>query len=253
MRIAPDAAGRPDDRPDLNSAMPGRCDEGVRVVQDALPRAGRLDGKCHTSTSALRMREALAFDDWLAVGQSLTRFSRASAWWLGDWLVYGERAYGRRYKAALNVTALDYQTLRNYAWVARSFEMSRRRDSLSFQHHAELAGRNEAEQELWLHRAETLRWTRSQLRRELAGPRRPRSRASEADPVVLRLLVPKRRQQRWLEAAFAANQELVDWIAVAVDQAADSLLESEPRDERRAQLAQLSEATAPPLEGRRGS
>ena len=41
---------------------------------------------------------------------------------------------------------LDYQTLRNYAWVARRFAMSRRRDTLSFGHHAEVPALPEPEQ-----------------------------------------------------------------------------------------------------------
>ncbi|MFD9426223.1 MULTISPECIES: hypothetical protein [unclassified Streptomyces] len=61
----------------------------------------------------------------------------SSAWWLADWLIHGEATYGwRRYKEAVERTGLDYQTLRHYAWVARRFEHDRRRDSLSFAHHA---------------------------------------------------------------------------------------------------------------------
>jgi hypothetical protein len=42
-------------------------------------------------------------------------------------------------------TGLDYQTLRNYAAVARRFELSRRRDNLSFHHHAELCALSESQ------------------------------------------------------------------------------------------------------------
>src|SRR4051794_37112073 len=98
----------------------------------------------------LRLRPGMSFDEWAAVGKRLARVSSASAWALGDWLVFGECAYGHRYRAALAITDLDYQTLRNYAWVARTFDVSRRRDSLSFQHHLEVTSMTEAEQDLWL-------------------------------------------------------------------------------------------------------
>jgi hypothetical protein len=191
--------------------------------------------KCRTAPSALQLGDSLPFEDWITVGQNLDRFMRASAWWLGDWLVYGERAYGQRYKAALSVTSLDYQTLRNYAWVARSVEASRRRDSLSFQHHAALAALPEPEQELWLQRAERYRWSRNELRRHLLASRRPSpttadTDAPEPDAIVLRIQVPKGRQRRWREAASAVNRGLMDWIAEAADQAADTLLEGEPGD-----------------------
>ena len=52
------------------------------------------------------------------------------------------------------VLQLDYQTLRNYAWVARRFPAGRRRAGVSFAHHAEVARLPEPEQDYWLRRAE---------------------------------------------------------------------------------------------------
>ena len=87
----------------------------------------------------LQIPEGISFNNWSAMGRKLLGLANACAWSLGDWVIYGEQAYGQRYKLALDTTALDYQTLRNYAWVARRFDLSRRRDTLSFQHHAEVA------------------------------------------------------------------------------------------------------------------
>jgi hypothetical protein len=86
----------------------------------------------------MRFSSTFSFQKWLEVGRRVRIHEDASRWWLGDWLNYGKRMYGRRYKRGVELTGLDYQTLRNYAMVARRFEMSRRRDKLSFQHHAEL-------------------------------------------------------------------------------------------------------------------
>ena len=58
-------------------------------------------------------------------------------------------------------TGLDYQTLREYGVVARRFEWSRRRDNLSFQHHAEVCALTGAEQDRWLDLAAPNRWSRS--------------------------------------------------------------------------------------------
>lgn len=35
--------------------------------------------------------------------------------------MYGQAAYTGRYRDAIEQASLDYQTLRNYAWVARRF------------------------------------------------------------------------------------------------------------------------------------
>jgi hypothetical protein len=182
------------------------------------PAAGNVKG--------LQLRGNLPFDAWLLMGRRLSRLTNASPWWLGDWIIYGQHAYGERYKAALEVTPLDYQTLRNYAWVARRFQMSRRRDKLSFQHHAEVASLAEPEQELWLSRAEKLRWSKRELRRRLAAERRLRESGAPAELTSLRLDVSPDREQRWREAAATVDQGLEAWLAAVADVAAEETLAS---------------------------
>ncbi|MEU3404544.1 LmbU family transcriptional regulator [Streptomyces sp. NPDC006670] len=105
---------------------------------------------------------------WEQIGTNLRELGNSSAWWLADWLRFGEAAYGwRRYKEAIERTGLDYQTLRNYAWVARRFDHHRRRDALSFAHHAEVARLAPPEQDYWLRRAEQQKWSRNELRRSV--------------------------------------------------------------------------------------
>jgi hypothetical protein len=173
-----------------------------------------------STPTALHLRNGIPFDDWLDVGRRISLIASASGWWLGDWLVYGQRTYRERYRAALEATPLDYQTLRNYAWVARRFEQSRRRDGLSFQHHAEVAAMAEADQDIWLQRAERLGWSRNELRRRIGAARRRELGAGDEATIVVRMQVPALREQRWREAASAANLELGDWLASAADDAA---------------------------------
>jgi hypothetical protein len=175
----------------------------------------------------------MAFDEWASIGSHIARISNASAWWLGDWLIFGRRAYGDRYKRALETTQLDYQTLRNYSWVAGRFEASRRRESLSFQHHAELAALPQPEQDLWLERTERLGWSRNQLRKHLAAERRAGRTPGDDRPAILHLQVAVGREQRWRDAAIAAEQDLVDWIAAAADEAAEATLDAGSTEGRR--------------------
>jgi hypothetical protein len=175
----------------------------------------------------------LSYEHWVEVGRRLAGVASASAWWLGDWLLYGQRTYGDRYKAAIQATQLDYQTLRNYAWGARSFDVSRRRDSLSFQHHAELAGRPEPEQELWLQRAERAHWSRNELRRQMRRARleRPAPGTPRNRDVVVRVEVPDGREQRWRRAATMAEQGFLEWITSIVDAAAEETLGPDEEEE----------------------
>ncbi|MFE9992783.1 LmbU family transcriptional regulator [Streptomyces sp. NPDC005381] len=116
--------------------------------------------------SGMVFPQNLSERSWEQIGANLRELVNSSAWWLADWLIYGEATYGwRRYKEAVERTGLDYQTLRNYAWVARRFEHDRRRDSLSFAHHAEVTRLSPPEQDYWLRKAEQQKWSRNELRR----------------------------------------------------------------------------------------
>jgi hypothetical protein len=75
-----------------------------------------------------------------------------------------KRKWGTKYSMALQLTGLEYQTLKNCVYVYEKVELSRRRDKLSWSHHSEVAPLNPSEQEELLERAERENWTRSELR-----------------------------------------------------------------------------------------
>jgi len=57
------------------------------------------------------------------------------------WPAAGAERYERgQYEAALEALPFEYQTLRNDKAIAQEFELSRRRDNLTWKHHAEVAG-----------------------------------------------------------------------------------------------------------------
>jgi hypothetical protein len=122
-----------------------------------------------TRTSWTPRRE-LAATDWLRQGCWLGSLGRAVGWWIGDWLRYGNARYGERYAAAERITGYDRQTLMNMAYVASRVELSRRREVLSFSHHAEVAALPAAEQERWLELAGSaglsVRMLRQMVRRD---------------------------------------------------------------------------------------
>jgi hypothetical protein len=173
-----------------------------------------------STRTALCLREGLSYDEWAQVGRSVQRVNEASAWWVGDWLIYGRDAFGDRYRKAIDATGFDYQTLRNYAWVAARFELSRRRDKLSFGHHAEVASLEAEEQDGWLDRASVHGWSRNELRRRIrAEAERP---AGQAVTVVL--AVPATSHSRWAAAASVEGRGFAEWAQAALDAAAESAL-----------------------------
>jgi hypothetical protein len=168
----------------------------------------------------MRFDPLMPLDRWKAVGVRIAEYSDATAWWLGDWLAFGQTKYGRRYKEGIALTGLEYQTLRNYAAVARRFDVSRRRDNLSFQHHAEVCSLTDNDQNFWLDLAGESHWSKSELRRRVrtaaAGP------TAAAQDAVLRLVLEPERVQRWREAAKRGDSSLETWMVQMLDEAARS-------------------------------
>jgi hypothetical protein len=117
----------------------------------------------------------LSYDEWLRRGRRLGVAGRSAAWWIGDWVRYGAARYGRRYELATRVTGYEHQTLLNMVYVATRFEISRRRENLSWSHHAELAAFDAQEQDRWLDRAAAQGLTVRRLRDELIAARHGRN------------------------------------------------------------------------------
>lgn len=173
---------------------------------------------------SLQMSETLTFQEFINLGRSLTEVGDSLAWWVGDWIEQGTVIYGGKYEEALKVMALDYQTLRKYALVARRFaQPSRRRESLSFAHHEVVASLEPADADAWLERAETERWSRDELREQLQTSRNVARRATDDGTRItleqLKLTVPAERAHMWREAADDSGLSFEEWCGNALDAA----------------------------------
>lgn len=183
------------------------------------------NGQILATRVGLKVPGELSFEEWEKAGAKLARISDSSTWCLGDWLVYGQDKYSERYRQAIAEAGLDYQTLRNYAWIARRFEWSRRRSKLSFQHHAEVAALHETEQDLWLDRAVEGRWSRNELRRQLRQSRQVTS-SLETAVTLPRLPVSSEQVDRWRAAAEMSSSDFDQWVIAVLDDAATQTLKN---------------------------
>jgi hypothetical protein len=183
-----------------------------------------LDDRAQTKRIGLSLPDDLALDDWQRIGRQIFAISDASAWWLGDWLVYGQNRYPERYQRALEETGLDYQTLRNYAWVARKFEPSTRYEGLSIQHHVEVAALPAKDRDAWLDRAERFGWSRNKLRQHLKASRsgEPSAELEAPEETSLELTTEPTKADRWRQAAEIVGGDFEDWAAQVLDEAAGS-------------------------------
>jgi hypothetical protein len=205
-----------------------------------LPRmAGTLSGNITMiPKKGLEFSRSTSFDSWLRLGRQLSALSTSSAWCLGDWLLYGIANYEGRYREAIEQTSLDYQTLRNYAWVANRFSLSRRREKLSFGHHTEVAALPTPEQDFWLRKAEELGWSVKRLRQEVRCSIKERSSCEDGQPerpldegqselqvVKLQVDVSPEQLEVCRAAASSAGLSLAEWVALTLEDAARQVLD----------------------------
>lgn len=105
-----------------------------------------------------------AFGQWMDAGGKLKQFHQSVMGWIGDWLCYGEHHYGEKYAQAVETTGYEIQTLNGAQWVANRIENVRRRISLPWAYHKEVAALEPEEQDRLLDQAEQGDWTRHRLR-----------------------------------------------------------------------------------------
>jgi hypothetical protein len=115
----------------------------------AIPTPFRLTG------SGLEVIGSPSFEEWKECGSKLREVEKSIQWAIGDWLNYGERRYGEKYREAMEVTGLTYQTLADAKWAASRFDISCRHENLSFKHHREVAALPPAQADALLSRAES--------------------------------------------------------------------------------------------------
>ncbi len=121
---------------------------------------------------------------WVQAGRKLGALGRGGQWWVGDWLLYGSFRWGQKYAEAARITGYDAGSLRNMAWMASQFPPQRRRTSLTWGHHAAVAGLGISEQERWLDVVSAERLTVADLRAALRAERAHSGHAEAVAPAA---------------------------------------------------------------------
>lgn len=147
------------------AALPS-TQEASSLLLQALEDAGAI-----TPTALLITDPEMEYSQYEALCYFLGRLNRSCSWWVGDLLNYGDEVFGHYVYQAAEATGLAPQTLANRASVCRHIPPNRRRASLPFGVHAEVAYLEPIERDRWLDRAELDGWTRAILREEMRATR----------------------------------------------------------------------------------
>lgn len=106
-----------------------------------------------TELLGLEIVPKTTIEEWAEMGRKIYQIAGLVTWHLADWAAFGEREYGSLKEFCKANPQFNYGSLRQYAWVASSVELSRRLDNLSFQHHMEVAALPARDQSKWLGKA----------------------------------------------------------------------------------------------------
>jgi len=90
-----------------------------------------------------------SFEQWEECGKFIKKCEGAVHFWIGDWLNYGEKKWGKMYAQAIDQTGYDYQTLANDKWLSKNIDISDRSENLGVRHAQQIASLPEEEKKFW--------------------------------------------------------------------------------------------------------
>lgn len=151
---------------------------GAQQIVNELTTAGVL------TPTALTLDRDLDYDTTEAVARALGEIDRyyrqgseRASWWVGDFLIYAEKAHGDLFAQIAEATKLAPQTLLNRMSICRAIPPSQRREGVNFSVHAEVAYLATSERAELLRAAADEGLTRDEIRARKKG-------AKELPPAV---------------------------------------------------------------------
>jgi hypothetical protein len=125
----------------------------IDVGQPELDDVVAIHGACEFRRKCVVVIGNPTLDELAPTYDWVKNVHRYSGFWLGDLQLYADR-FGEEASQILDETDLADKTLANARWVASQIPVSRRREGVSFSHHAEVASLEPAQQDEWLERAQ---------------------------------------------------------------------------------------------------
>jgi len=119
----------------------------------------------------------ISFEEWQEFGLKLKLAEKCVQWYLGWWWNNGHKKWSNDAKEFAKLIGYSEATLRNYGSIYNLVKVSRRLDTLTFEHHTLVAPLSEKKQEEYLSQAKDHKWTVARLRKEIKKPKENVERA----------------------------------------------------------------------------
>ena len=186
----------------------------VEVAENVPVKEGSaLPETCIMTDTSLIITDSITEADWIAMGAPLANVKRATPFYIGDWLTFGQNKnfiQSDKYDHAEKVTGMRRSTLKLYAFVSRNVPPLVRTNGLSFAHHQLVASLSTEEQTTWLAKAKglTVKRFRTFLQTYAGNVPVPRKRTLKMVKKQLDLVIKDCRDLPGLEAAVKAIDEI---------------------------------------------
>jgi len=145
-----------------------------REVEQLQHQLTERQNKFIVTRNGIEISENATIDEILNKLEEVVAVETAVHWAYGDLLAFGEaQKWGAFYERAQEITGKSYQTLANYAWVARSIHFSLRGEKLSYGHYKLIAKFQPKQQEQWIQRVVNEKLSVRQLAAEIEGQKLP--------------------------------------------------------------------------------
>jgi hypothetical protein len=116
-----------------------------------------------------QIAEGLTYEEWQDIALCAGVMNRASHFWIGDIILYGEANYGEKYAQVMDSLGVAYSTLANIVHVCKTIPPEQRREALSFTAHQEACCLPAEEREAMLAVAEAEGLSSKEIRERVRG------------------------------------------------------------------------------------
>lgn len=141
------------------------------------------------STIGFQVPDNMQDTEAVEIIKGLKDVDEAVAWTVGDLVNFLELKWGAKYEVLEEQTGYTYQTLADYAYLARRIDFSLRNENLRAGHHRVVAPiKNKREQKKWLDRCAKEGWSIVEFRRQIAMSKRS---TKQVDDILHRDKKPK--------------------------------------------------------------
>jgi hypothetical protein len=185
-----------------------------------------LGVKCTLDETSLLVPDGTSFEDVERMLEAMKGLRSCTLWWIGDLLLFSERAFGEKYAQLLDAADFEYSTLRNVCYVTTHVAPAVRRKELTFWHHLEVAALPPDDQKKFLEIAVDQKLSAGALRTMIRNkPKDDKPNKAETFELALRSILKIAVRNKGFDKEAFDNRDLnkADDVVVIAVTASDAI------------------------------